>query len=256
MFVEADLHEDANIEATRQQANYLLSVLRMQAGEPLLLFNGRDGEWLARVQPKGRKACSLRVEQHTRPQTEPCTLVYCFAPLRRARLDYMVQKSVEMGTGVLQPVLTEHTQVMRINEERMRANAIEAAEQCGILSLPRIRPLVKLAELLEAWPPSMPLVFCDENASGGDNFERLAPLRGKAFGLLVGPEGGLSPAERETLLASPFVVPVSLGPRILRADTAAVAGLAIAQMVAGDWTVGGRRREGVRSGGSPVARTE
>ncbi|HSO46488.1 MAG TPA: 16S rRNA (uracil(1498)-N(3))-methyltransferase, partial [Rhizobiaceae bacterium] len=214
---------------------YLLNVLRLKEGDGVLLFNGRDGEWLANVAPAGRKSAALAVSRQTRPQPAPGDLHYCFAPLKHSRLDYMVQKAVEMGAGVLQPVITQRTQVSRLNIERMQANAVEAAEQCGILAIPQCREPVSLRQLLEGWDHQRALVYCDEAQSDADALQLLAPLSGRPLGILVGPEGGFSADEREMLREKPFVTAIPLGPRILRADTAAVAALALVQAVAGDW---------------------
>ena len=238
LFVEGGLAAGGAIEPDRAQANYLLNVLRMKAGDAVLLFNGRDGEWLARIEPQGRKACLLRVEKATRPQPEPADLLYCFAPLKQARLNYMVQKAVEMGAGRLQPVLTRHTQVARLNLERMRANAAEAAEQCGILAIPQIGEPQTIERLLADWDSARALVFCDESSDGNNPIDLLTPLRGRPLAVLIGPEGGFSADERAMLRALPFVTAIPLGPRILRADTAAVAALAVVQAAAGDWTCG------------------
>lgn len=235
LFVDAPLQSGGHIETDRAQANYLVNVLRLKPGAEVLLFNGRDGEWLAELAEGPRKTCLIRPLRQTRPQHAPYPLSYCFAPLKQARLDYMVQKAVEMGAGTLQPVLTQHGQVSRINLERMRANVVEAAEQCGILSLAECRSPVKLAKLLDEWPADRPLIFCDESAAVKNPYQALAPLAGQEPGLLIGPEGGFSQAERTRLNDLPFVTPISLGPRILRADTAAVAALAIVQATCGDW---------------------
>jgi 16S rRNA (uracil1498-N3)-methyltransferase len=229
------LKAGGSFELDRAQANYLLNVLRLKEGDGVLLFNGIDGEWLARIAPQGRKSAGLALEKQTRPQPPAADLTYCFAPLKQARLDYMVQKAVEMGAGVLQPVITQHTQVARLNIERMQANAVEAAEQCGILALPQVREPVGLAQMIEQWEPQRALVYCDEAKDDADPLEILAPLKGKPLGVLVGPEGGFSSVEREMLRSQPFVVAIPLGPRILRADTAAVAALAVVQAAAGDW---------------------
>jgi 16S rRNA (uracil1498-N3)-methyltransferase len=221
----------------RAQAHYLGTVLRLTSGERVLIFNGRDGEWSATVQTL-KRAAGLVAETRTRPQPVPADLHYLFAPLKAARLDYMVQKAVEMGVSALQPVLTRHGQVSRINAERMLANAIEAAEQCGLLSLPEIKPLAHLADVLAAWEPERRLVFCDEDAEVKSPVAALSGLPAAPLALLIGPEGGFSAEERDMLLKRPHVVRLSLGPRILRADTAAVAALAIIQAVAGDWRKG------------------
>ncbi|MGO9006833.1 MAG: 16S rRNA (uracil(1498)-N(3))-methyltransferase [Beijerinckiaceae bacterium] len=244
LYVDAPLSRGAAIALTRAQAHYLINVLRLPAGAEILVFNGKDGEWRSALATSGRKSVSLSVLEMTRPQTAAYDLHYLFAPLKQARLDYMVQKAVEMGAGVLQPVLTRHTHIERLSVERMRANAIEAAEQCGILTLPRIAPLIRLDSLLAAWPREGLLVFCDENAHA-DPVATLAVAKaaiaekGSArhlpLAVLIGPEGGFDAAEREKLLALPNVVRLSLGPRILRADTAAVAALALVQAALGDW---------------------
>ena len=235
LLVESDLAPGVSVETDRAQANYLLNVLRMKDGAQVLLFNGRDGEWLAHVRLQGRKACTLEIAEQTRPQPEPYSLIYCFAPLKQARLDYMVQKAVEMGAGRLQPVITQHTQSERLKPERMRANAIEAAEQCGILSIPQISEPVKLAQLPQKLPENCHLVFCDEAAADADPVSLLEPLKNQQIAVLIGPEGGFSAEERDSLRALPNVTIIPLGPRILRADTAAVAALALVQAVAGDW---------------------
>ncbi len=235
LYVRADLSVEAEIEAERGQANYLLNVLRLHAGDTILLFNGRDGEWRARIAPAGRKGCALIVEEQVRPQTAAPDLHYLFAPLKHARLDYMVQKAVEMGASKLRPVLTRRTQASRVNLERMRANAIEAAEQCGILALPEIEAPAKLADVLAAWDPARRLIFCDEAAPVQDPAEALAAIAPGPAALLIGPEGGFSPDERDALLERSYVTALSLGPRILRADTAAVAALALVQAFIGDW---------------------
>lgn len=236
LFVDTPLAIGAELSADRGQANYLLNVLRLRDGAKVLLFNGRDGEWLAMVRPEGRKACRLEVVEQTREQPEPGPLTYCFAPLKSGRLDYMVQKAVEMGVSVLQPVITQYTQVTRINIDRMRANAIEAAEQCGILSVPECLSPLKLPELLDGWPDARLLVFADECAASENPVRSLSAVQPDSQkALLIGPEGGFSDEEREMLHARSFVHPIALGPRVLRADTAAVAALAAIQAACGDW---------------------
>jgi 16S rRNA (uracil1498-N3)-methyltransferase len=235
LYVEDDLQPGAPVAAEGGRANYLLNVLRLKAGDPILLFNGRDGEWRARLEQPGRRRCDLRVEERTREQTALPDLRYLFAPLKHARLDYMTQKAVEMGVGRLSPVLTAFTQAARVNLERMQANAVEAAEQCGILALPSIDPPRKLSPVLAEWEPGRRLIFCDEAAPAANPAEMLKGLARGPAALLIGPEGGFSDAERADLLARPYVTPLSLGPRILRADTAAVAALALVQSFIGDW---------------------
>lgn len=232
---EAAIAQGVAIEATEGQAHYLRNVLRMSAGDPVLLFNGTDGEWRAELSPEGRKRLTLVPVEQTRPQPPRSDLLFCFAPIKAGRLDYLVQKATEMGAGAIRPVVTQYTQPVRLGEARLAANIIEAAEQCGILSVPALLPSLPLARLLEEWEAGRALVFCDEASAPGNPLAALAALRGRPLAVLIGPEGGFSPAERERLLATDFVTPISLGPRILRADTAGVAALALVQATAGDW---------------------
>jgi 16S rRNA (uracil1498-N3)-methyltransferase len=234
LFLDAPLAAGRPVPLAREQAHYLVNVLRLQEDDPVLVFNGRDGEWLASLRSSSRKAADLLPVEILRPQPTAGDLVYCFAPLKHARLDYMVQKAVEMGASALQPVLTQHTQAARLNLERMRANAIEAAEQCGILALPEIREPVRLAALLDRWEEGRRLVFCDEEAPIAGPVAALSGLERGPLAVLIGPEGGFSTEERGRLLRLPAVTRLSLGPRILRADTAAVAALALVQAVLGD----------------------
>jgi 16S rRNA (uracil1498-N3)-methyltransferase len=235
LFVTTELAAGATLAVDGQQAHYLANVLRMADGAELLVFNGRNGEWLARLGAKSKKSVALALVEQTRPQPPQPDLVYCFAPLKQGRLDYLVQKAVEMGAGVLQPVVTQHTQVAKIGTERVEANAIEAAEQCGILAIPEVREAVRLERLLGAWEGDRRLIFCDEGAATNNPLPALQALTEKKLGLLVGPEGGFSDDERRQLRALPFVTAIPLGPRILRADTAAVAALAVIQATIGDW---------------------
>jgi 16S rRNA (uracil1498-N3)-methyltransferase len=235
LFLSAPLVGGAEVAAEGGQANYLLNVLRMTAGDTVLLFNGRDGEWRAHISQASRKACMLSVDEQVRAQTAAPDIHYLFAPLKHARLDYLVQKAVEMGAGRLRPVLTRHTQVSRINLERMQANVVEAAEQCGVLALPDIDTPRTLADILSAWEPARRLIFCDEAAPAGGPTQSLTQLAPGPAAALIGPEGGFSPEERADLLRRPYVTALSLGPRILRADTAAVAALALVQAFIGDW---------------------
>jgi 16S rRNA (uracil1498-N3)-methyltransferase len=233
--VTAPLAAGAAVALSPAQAHYLTTVLRLKSGDGVLVFNGRDGEWSAAI-AAGRRTVSLDVGAKTRHQTAAADLHYLFAPLKAARLDYMVQKAVEMGASRLQPVVTRHGQVARVNAERMQANAIEAAEQCGILSLPDIAPLLPLARITAERDPGRWLVFCDEAADVANPAGALGVIPPHApLAVLVGPEGGFAADERAALLALPDVVRLALGPRILRADTAAVAALTVVQAVIGDW---------------------
>ena len=236
LFVDAALREGEKIPLERNQSNYLGNVLRLSAGETILVFNGRDGEWRAEIEGRKRPD-SLSIVAQTRPQDRLPDIAFVFAPLKHARLDYMVQKAVEMGASALQPVLTRHTQVSRVNVERMRANVIEAAEQCGILSLAAVAEPIALDRFLEKRATNRLLVFCDEAAEIGNPIEALQQGLSVAVGIdvVIGPEGGFAEEERALLLRQPRTLRLSLGPRILRADTAGVAALALVQAALGDW---------------------
>ena len=237
LFVEATLTSGTTVALERSQSNYLGNVLRLAAGETILTFNGRDGEWQAVIAGRKRPD-SLTIIAQTRKQDRLPDLAYVFAPLKHARLDYMVQKAVEMGASSLQPVLTRFTQVSRVNNERMRANVIEAAEQCGILSLAEVKEPVPLDRYLSARGGQRLLVFCDEAAEVANPVLALQGGQAAANGvdILIGPEGGFAEEERALLLRQPNTLRLSLGPRVLRADTAGVAALALVQAVLGDWT--------------------
>ncbi len=236
LFVESDLGDEARLSLEREQANYLLNVMRLGEGAAVLVFNGRDGEWLARIEATGKRQANLVLERQTRPQASGPDLHYLFAPLKRARLDYMVQKATEMGVARLQPVLTRHTVAERVNGDRMRANVIEAAEQCGILRVPEVAPPERLERVLASWNAERRLIFCDEGASIADPIAALREIRPGPLAVLIGPEGGFAPEERDALIALPFVVRIAMGPRIMRADTAAVAALTLVNAVLGDWS--------------------
>jgi 16S rRNA (uracil1498-N3)-methyltransferase len=238
LYVDAALSAGASVPLNVSQAHYLGTVLRLKAGDGVLVFNGRDGEWRGTLAGK-KRSFALAIAERTRPQPSALDLHYLFAPLKHARLDYMTQKAVEMGASRLQPVLTRHAQVARVNLERMRANAIEAAEQCGILTLPEICAPLSLERMIAELEPERLLVFCDEAADVKDPIAALSQARsarqGRALAVLIGPEGGFAPDERAVLLKLPNAVRLALGPRLLRADTAAVAALALVGAVLGDW---------------------
>jgi len=241
LYVDASIDEGANIALDASQANYLGNVLRLKTGDGVLVFNGRDGEWRGTLAGTGKRRLTLTIGKRTRPQTSALDLHYLFAPLKHARLDYMAQKAVEMGASRLQPILTRHAQVARVNLERMRANAVEAAEQCGILTLPEIRAPLTLERMISELDPARLLVFCDEEAPVKDPVVALSEARNArggrpmALAVLIGPEGGFAADERAALLKLPNAVRLALGPRTLRADTAAVAALALVGAVLGDW---------------------
>jgi 16S rRNA (uracil1498-N3)-methyltransferase len=235
LYIDAALAAGETVALERDQSNYLGNVLRLAAGDAVLVFNGRDGEWRASI--AGRKRPDqITVMAQTRPQDLLPDLTYAFAPLKHARLDYMAQKAVEMGASRLQPVMTRFTQVARVNLERMRANVIEAAEQCGILSLAAVEEPATLERFLANRAAKRLLVFCDETAEVSNPLTALGaadPSRG--VDVLIGPEGGFAEEERTLLARQPRALRISLGPRILRADTAGVAALALVQAALGDW---------------------
>jgi 16S rRNA (uracil1498-N3)-methyltransferase len=241
LFVEDPLDEGAAVTLEAAQSNYLVNVLRLKPGASVLVFNGRDGEWRAELAAPARKKAALNIIERTRAQTPAGDLHYLFSPLKHARLDYMVQKAVEMGVSRLAPIIMRHTQTDRVNLDRMRANAIEAAEQCGVISTPEIAEPKKFGSLTRGWKADRLLVFCDEEADVKDPVAALASARGGGIAgalpvsVLIGPEGGFADTERAALLKLPNVVCLALGPRILRADTAAVAALTLVQAVLGDW---------------------
>lgn len=235
LFVKDRLSKNTVLDASREQANYLLNVLRIGDGGSILIFNGKDGEWLATIKAAGRKKCTLIPVEQTRLQPAAPSLEYLFAPLKQARLDYMVQKAVEMGAGILQPVITQYTQVRVTKPDRLHANTIEAAEQCGILTLPEIREPIDIPALSRHLGEDRILVFCDEAESCNNLRTGLNGNSDKKISVLIGPEGGFSDEERKFLYNLPNVIVLGLGPRILRADTAAVAALALVQATIGDW---------------------
>lgn len=235
LFVDSDIAGGAGIEASADQFNYLANVLRMEDGGEILLFNGRDGEWKARIAFPSRKRIVMTPGEQTRPQPAPADLHYLFAPLKVGRLDYLVQKAVEMGAGVLQPVMTQHVQGKTTNLDRLRANVVEAAEQCGVLGIPEVSEPVRLTDLLERWPRERRIIYCDEGDAGQNPLPLLQAVKERKLALLVGPEGGFSESEQQLLRSLDFVTAIPLGPRILRADTAAVAAMAVIQAAIGDW---------------------
>src|SRR5258705_12714414 len=236
LFVASALAAGQTVALESGQSNYLGNVLRLSAGGTILAFNGRDGEWEASILGRKRPD-SLNIVARTRPQDRLPDIAYLFAPLKHARLDYMVQKAVEMGAASLRPVMTRFTQVSRVNSERMRANVIEAAEQCGILSLAGVAEPVALDRYLGQRGAQRLLIFCDEAADVADPLQALKGGQKASNGIdvLIGPEGGFAEEERALLLRQPNLLRLALGPRILRADTAGVAALALVQAALGDW---------------------
>lgn len=235
LYVTADLAAGASVALDRDQARYLFSVMRLGVGDEVLLFNGADGEWRARVAAAGKKDGVLEAVAQTRPQTSPPDLWLMFAPIKKARTDFIAEKAAEMGARRVMPVFTRHTNSDRVNADRLAAHCVEAAEQCGLTSVPEVSAPQTLEAALADWPVDRRLMFCDETAAHGHAAEALRAAGGEKWAILIGPEGGFSEGEVAQLRALPFATPVSLGPRILRADTAAVAALTIWQATLGDW---------------------
>lgn len=234
LFVPDALAADAALRLSGEQSHYLLHVMRAEPGGRVSLFNGRDGEWSAVLEPAGKRALAARCAAQTRAQAGVPDLWLLFAPLKRAPIDYLAQKAAELGVAGLQPVITRRTVAARVNVERLRANVIEAAEQSGRLTVPEVREPLTLARALEAGGEDRTLIFCDEAGDARPIAQALEGARGPAA-VLIGPEGGFDPTERELIRARKNTVAVTLGPRIVRADTAALAALAVWQAVAGDW---------------------
>jgi 16S rRNA (uracil1498-N3)-methyltransferase len=233
LHVEHPLSEGQTVDLSREQANYLFSVMRLGPGADVALFNGRDGEWRATVAEAGKRGGSLSVEDQTAPQQDPPDLWLLFAPIKKARTDFIVEKAAELGAARIMPVQTDYTNAERIRRDRLQAHAVEAAEQCGGTFVPPVEELQRLSDLLSNWPEDRHLVFADEALVGAK--KALSTPDARKWAILIGPEGGFSEAERARLNALPFVTPISLGPRVLRADTAAVAALTLWQATLGDW---------------------
>lgn len=236
LYVTGDLGAGVTLALDEGPSHYLLHVLRAKAGDHVLLFNGRDGEWQAEITQAAKRGVTATCRAQTARQQCVPDIWLAFAPVKKTPSDYLVQKAAELGVAVLQPVFTRRTIVGRINPERMAANAIEAAEQSGRLTVPEVRDGVPLEKLLASWPPERRLLFCDEGGDAKAMTQAARESRGGPCAILTGPEGGFDPDERALLRSQPFVMPVTLGPRILRADTAALAALALWQAVAGDWS--------------------
>lgn len=235
LFCEQTLGAGGELTLSREASHYLVTVLRLGEGAQARLFNAIDGEWQCSISHANRKAARVRCEQRLREATLPPDIDYLFAPLKSARLDYLAQKATEMGVRTIRPVITRHTVADKVNLDRLRANTIEAAEQCNMVYVPDVAEPEKLTHVLTGWPEDRTLVFCDERADGGDPVATLKQVKEGPMAVLIGPEGGFSEEERDMILSVPNVVALSLGPRIMRADTAAVAVLALVQSVLGDW---------------------
>lgn len=236
LFVESPLAAGALIELNDDQRHYLVNVMRFKLGQKLRVFNGHDGEWQASLAEQSKKSASLEVEEKTQEQKTLPDVWYVFAPIKKARLDFIVQKATELGATAILPVYTSHTVAQRVNEKRMAANAIEAAEQSGRMCVPKIYEPQKLNKLLDSWPNERALMFCDESLAGGSVLSSLEDMeKNIPWAILIGPEGGFSPSERKQINSLQTTKTVSLGPRILRADTAGLAALSLWQAKLGDW---------------------
>lgn len=243
LYVENDLSVAQEILLTGNQGHYLVNVMRLKGGAHISLFNGRDGEWLAEIVKSAKGRVTVMVREKTAGQIAEPDLWYLFAPIKKARLDYMIQKATELGVSLIRPILTERTNLDRLKQDKILSHAIEAAEQCERMTVPMIEPMIKLNQLLADWPADRLIMFCDED---GENDHNAFPVgkaldevnawqdRPKKWAILIGPEGGFSPEERALIRRQANVVPVTLGPRVLRADTAAVVAIALWQAFAGD----------------------
>jgi 16S rRNA (uracil1498-N3)-methyltransferase len=234
LYVDQALALGQPVAVLPEQANYLFNVMRLTAGAQVLLFNGRDGEWSAQVTQAGKRGGILLPQTQTAPLRLPPDLWLLFAPIKKARTDFIVEKAVELGVARVQPVQTRHTNSERVRQDRLQAHAIEAAEQCGASFVPEVCDLISLEKLLAQWPTDRRILWCDESLIGAATALVEEPA-GQAWAILIGPEGGFSLDEQKRLRAMPQVLPVSLGPRILRADTAAVAAITLWQAQLGDW---------------------
>ncbi|MFK7763689.1 MAG: 16S rRNA (uracil(1498)-N(3))-methyltransferase [Roseobacter sp.] len=233
LYVEHPLGRGQSVPLAKEQAHYLFGVMRLGVGRALKVFNGHDGEWLAEVAQAGKRTGLLSLLKQIRPQTAPPDLWLVFAPIKKARTDFIVEKAVEMGAARLLPVQTEFTNAGRVQRDRLQAHAVEAAEQCGATVVPDVAELQRFDRLLSSWDGGRRIMFCDETKAGE---ARALPPQPGPWAILIGPEGGFSDRERGTLRGCEYAHPVALGPRILRADTAAVAAMTVWQQVFGDWT--------------------
>lgn len=239
LFVDNDLHLNASLTLDRDQSHYLINVLRQGIGDQVLVFNGRDGEFRAEISTASKRSVDLLLVEQTQDQGQDHTpdLMLAFAPVKKARIDFIAEKATELGAGIIQPMITDYTAMSRVNTGRLKANAVEASEQTGRLTVPKIEEPISFRQLLEAWPAGRHIIFCDEAVAGENDLAMVNRIQGLEgpVAIFIGPEGGFSPAERDRLNARPESVSVSLGPNILRADTAMVAALSIWQAVAGEW---------------------
>ncbi len=235
LFVTADLAPGAAVPLDAAQARYLFTVMRLTGGARVLVFNGRDGEWSAEVVEAGRRGGTLVAREPGRAQHRPPDLWLLFAPIKKARTDFIVEKATELGVARIQPVFTQFTNAERLRLDRLRAHAVEAAEQCGETWVPEVAEPVRFGPLIDGWDPGRRLMFCDEERAAPPAAQALKAAASGPWAVLIGPEGGFAPEEALRLRGLPFVTAVTLGPRVLRADTAAAAALTLWQATLGDW---------------------
>jgi 16S rRNA (uracil1498-N3)-methyltransferase len=239
LYVEAPLNAGGLVELPKDKAHFLKNVLRLNTGQHISFFNGRDGEWLGRIETLSKSSATVALENQTRPQSPMPDVWLVFAPIKRARIDFVAEKATELGVAQIRPVITRRTVMARVNTGRLEANALEAAEQCERLDVPQVFEPQQLDKLLDSWPAGRRILWCDEGASGGPIAHALAKLddaaRRDPWAILIGPEGGFDEVERARLIDFPDALAVTLGPRLLRADTAAAAALSIWQAWVGDW---------------------
>lgn len=240
LYVDHPLGAGQSVPLNRDQANYLFAVMRLSVGQSVLLFNGQDGEWLAQVATANKRNGVLRVMEQTRPLQMPPDVWLLFAPIKKARTDFIVEKATELGAARILPVQTRYTNSTRLRQDRLQAHAVEAAEQCGGTFVPSVEELHPLEQVLAHWANDRRLLFCDERQAGGSTDLAASLVKkgmesGGGWAILIGPEGGFSQEERNRLRAFPQAIPIGLGPRILRADTACVAALTLWQLELGDW---------------------
>lgn len=241
LFVDAPLGDGATVRLDQAQAHYLFTVMRLGPGERLAVFNGRDGEWIVEVAEAGKRSGALSVVAVGQPQRVPPDLWLIFAPIKKARTDFIIEKAAELGAARIQPVFTRFTNSERLRPDRLRAHAVEAAEQCGETYVAEVAEPIKLTALLDGWDPARRIMFCDESREARPAAEALARSQAGPWAILIGPEGGFAPEEAQRLRAMDEVLPVTLGPRVLRADTAVCAALTVWQATLGDWQNGAGR---------------
>jgi len=240
LFLDENLPGGGIITLDREQSHYLANVMRVSTGAPVAVFNGRDGEWSTEVAEVKKREVVLRIREKIKEQTQEPNLMLAFAPIKKARIDFIAQKATELGVAHLQPIYTRRTNVDRVKTERLHLNAIEAAEQCERLTVPAVSEPTKLMQLIADWPTERMIMFCDEDLSGQSAHEALASLpeaeKAKPWAIFIGPEGGFDDTERDAIKKLPQTIVVALGPRVLRADTAAMAAISLWQSAIGDWS--------------------